>query len=814
MEEAGEDGEAEAVITWPPVIALLALLAATSLTFSNLLSAENLPTYRDLLFFTWPIKHFLHDRLLSGELPLWNPLLLMGTPFLANWQSGVFYPPSLLLLLPLPLGFNLFLFAHYVIALLGAWAWLRGRDLGAIPAAIGSGVFTLGGYLVSLLNLTNHLQAAVWAPWVLFCWERFATRARTRDFLWLVAVLSMELLGGSPETFLLTLLVVTVWTAYHCSAAWPRTVRLLSCLVLAGIATAALCAVQMLPTLEYLGQSSRAGALSFGNVVYYSLQPASALQLLLPHSSALLPADAANSLGPSFEATTPLIESYYLGVVPLCLAIAGLTAGRERVFWGFVILVGIVMALGDHTPFFPALYRALPQVVGKFRYPEKFYFLVHLAACVLAAEGARLVITRHPASVRIALTAVGTLSSVAVALCLLRWFWPADYLQLIAVLKGRYLPPSAFVSLALDTYWKARRLALVLGALAALIMLRPSILRPATASWLLLALVLVDLASANRNLNQGMSWPVLEARPLLIDPAEVRSRGERIFHGETIHVSLPGERQPALRLTWWVPMIDPRENLDVRYQLLWDTLNSDAGMLYGLANVYGSDGITRASGDLLLDAMRALPLDRAVKLLRIFATGYVLGPDPLPAPGVRDVTSGRDTPYHVFRVENPLPMVYGVSRLRVEPSASGALLAMSRDDFDPEREAIVDRLPPRWSGSEGSDTPTTITMLERGDDFWRFRAESSAPAFVVVNQSFFPGWEARVDGSPVPILRTNAIVRGVAVGAGSHQVEFAYRPKSFRVGAAISLASACFIALAAPLLAWRGRRGGDGSGSR
>jgi hypothetical protein len=46
-----------------------------------------------------------------------------------------------------------------------------------------------------------------------------------------------------------------------------------------------------------------------------------------------------------------------------------------------------------------------------------------------------------------------------------------------------------------------------------------------------------------------------------------------------------------------------------------------------------------------------------------------------------------------------------------------------------------------------------------------------------------------VDGSPTPIVRTNALVRGVAVDAGSHVVEMAYRPLSFRWGAAISLAS-------------------------
>jgi len=68
----------------------------------------------------------------------------------------------------------------------------------------------------------------------------------------------------------------------------------------------------------------------------------------------------------------------------------------------------------------------------------------------------------------------------------------------------------------------------------------------------------------------------------------------------------------------------------------------------------------------------------------------------------------------------------------------------------------------------------------------------------VVNESFFPGWEARVDGGAhETILLANGIVRGIVVGAGSHRVEFAYRPRSFRWGAAISLTSALAVAAAA-----------------
>ena len=85
-------------------------------TLKDLLSADKVPAYRDLLAFVVPYKHFLTEHFRQGQLPLWNPWLYMGTPFLGNLQSGVFYPPSILLFLPFPLGFNLFLFSHFIIA--------------------------------------------------------------------------------------------------------------------------------------------------------------------------------------------------------------------------------------------------------------------------------------------------------------------------------------------------------------------------------------------------------------------------------------------------------------------------------------------------------------------------------------------------------------------------------------------------------------------------------------------------------------------------------------------------------------------------
>ena len=82
--------------------ALLLLGLVVLFTFSGLLSADQVPAYRDLLFFVLPFKSFLGEHLRRGEIPLWNPYIYMGTPFLASLQSGVFYPPSALFLLSWP----------------------------------------------------------------------------------------------------------------------------------------------------------------------------------------------------------------------------------------------------------------------------------------------------------------------------------------------------------------------------------------------------------------------------------------------------------------------------------------------------------------------------------------------------------------------------------------------------------------------------------------------------------------------------------------------------------------------------------------
>ena len=95
------------------------------------------------------MKALAARSLLAGHVPWWDPFTLGGSPFVANLQSQVFYPPNwLFLVLPLGWGLSVFSALHLALAGLGALALARvtGRSL---PASVLAGVATTScGFVV------------------------------------------------------------------------------------------------------------------------------------------------------------------------------------------------------------------------------------------------------------------------------------------------------------------------------------------------------------------------------------------------------------------------------------------------------------------------------------------------------------------------------------------------------------------------------------------------------------------------------------------------------------------------------------------
>src|SRR5919197_5474946 len=89
----------------------------------------------DAFVYFYPQRTFLARSLLEGRLPLWNPYLFLGAPFLANPQTAVLYPPSWLFLIgPVYLGYTVQLVLHALLASIATY-FLARRAFGVTPAA-------------------------------------------------------------------------------------------------------------------------------------------------------------------------------------------------------------------------------------------------------------------------------------------------------------------------------------------------------------------------------------------------------------------------------------------------------------------------------------------------------------------------------------------------------------------------------------------------------------------------------------------------------------------------------------------------------
>jgi uncharacterized membrane protein YfhO len=85
--------------------------------------------------------------------------------------------------------------------------------------------------------------------------------------------------------------------------------------------------------------------------------------------------------------------------------------------------------------------------------------------------------------------------------------------------------------------------------------------------------------------------------------------------------------------------------------------------------------------------------------------------------------------------------------------------------------------------------------------------------YLVLADTWYPGWYVTVDGESRPLLRANYSFRAVWLTEGQHSVKMVYRPSSFLTGARVSLAALALFVVGLASVAWRARKRGAQAGS-
>jgi hypothetical protein len=759
----------------PDASAAVGLLAASLVFYYPLVFLGRALVDYDAFVYFYPQRVFLARSLLAGRIPLWDPDLFLGAPFLANPQTAVLYPPSWLFVLgPVQAVYAAQLVLHAFLAAFFTYLLAR-HAFGVLPlaAAVGGLAYAFGGFAVGQVGHLNQISAAAWLPAVLLAYDRFAA---TRHVSWLALgalALALQLLAGHPQETYMTLIVLGIFGAVR--APWRSPRRLAGCalggVVMCGLG-GALSAAQLLPTLELAPLSIRGEGVNWRDAVAGSLPAYLAVRALLP----------------PFWLDVPYTEFLgYVGVTPVALGLLAIVSGRGRpvVFGALVSFLGVFLALGENNGLYPLVFSTVPGF-DTFRVPARWLLLWAFGAGVLAALGADWI--GRGALIRLRD----------------RWLWPRAVLLVVIVATGLWWQHTQ------GEPFPQRRTPVAFAAIAAATLATsavPHVGRPLLALGMLASMTGAEL------------WATADASPARQAPPPAFTQGETVdwlrAHGVTDR-----ERLLSLARPEYVPAAEdevraglsalPDSIVDsVLVAQKWhDTLTPNVPLQFGFNTADGYDGgvlpllrwlhlsallvpSPRPDG-VLLTRLDDLPDDRWLDLLGV---RYLIANDGTPGRAGMQLVDFGDLRLFVRPQAVPLSLVvFGATSVGDERAA---LARLSAADFDPNREVVIEgggpSLPAQSAGM--AIAPDVV-----GPERWQARVSLNQPGYLVQREAWYPGWRARVDGRDAPLLRADALFRAVPLGAGDHEVEIFFDSASFNRGAVVTLGALLVIMV---LLAWR-----------
>ena len=772
------------------------LLAAPILFFHDVCLGGRVFLLRDLFTYFYPWRRFAADSLARGEIPLWNPYSYSGTPFLANMQSGLLYPPNVVFwLLDFPSAMRLFVIIQFALTAWVTYALMRAmscRPASSLVSALG---YAYGGWMLVHVEFPNKLGAAGWLPLILL---GVVTWMRGRPALGLAAGslgVALSITAGYPQTtFTIVGGAAVMWAclaagsgarrgaAAAASAASLPAIVVLGCL---------LAAVQIVPVLEALSDSAYLGV---HRSLAPALSPAHFADLIYPHVFGL-PGYGRYWGGDLYQFW---LGHFYVGQIVLVLAGVALATlprtrpaaeggmaeaqGRDRrwaILAGLVLLVlAGLFCMGHRTPLVGLCAAWIPGV-SHFRWLPTTSILIAFSLCWLSAFGMEALLDAlrqprrgmavaiwAPAAAAAVLMGLGALASPATAEAVARAAASWVILPEQETFLARGLEP-----LRVDMI----RSAVLAGTLAAAwLAVRSGRLKQGVFAAIVPAVLLLDLKGAAAGINPAGDPSVYREVPPNVEKLRLRPDPHfRIYVPESTlgrDLTLYGSHDQE------------------RFRWAADTLLFNLNLPHGLFSASDGDPInTRRMADWRALVEQNRNADARLRMLALNNVAVLLWADETGSTKVVEIP--------VY-----LPRAYVAAGAR-RVAAGAALNAMLDKPWDPYREVLVEDDFRGELRPAGPPVPHTVTNLRYSNNDVILDVECAQPGYLVLADSNSPGWHAFVDAQPAPVFTANHLFRGIELPAGRHTVRFTYRPASVRKGAAGSLAGLALLVALVPLAA-------------
>lgn len=630
-------------------------------------------------YYIW--QSYLVNTLRSGHLPLWNPYVFAGTPFLANPQTGVFYPIHWLKILfanggLLPLNvFQIFTLIEIGIGGIFFYFLMKQFVKKQASALFGTLVYVISPSIFALMMTSaTIISTIIWWPLLLLCSEKFIKTSQRQYLIFLSFTLAFSWFAGHPSIFFFNGLGLFIYWVLR--ADWYRIGYFLKWLLLSLVAAVGLIAVQLLPALEFLRLSSRS------SLVYPAAVAAPPFLKFL--ASLLTPESYASS-------------TITVGALAIFFSIITLIVIKNskvvRSWWIFLLTV-IILFCG--LAIFSHHFQTVPLLYNLIRYYDRILYLPIFALAVLAGIG---------------------LDSLA--------DYIKNYRSWVYIVFILFI----FLSLVLVS-WLASAKSVWLTCLCGIILA-----------------VTIFLYSRQSKL--------IKILPVLIVIASIL-----IFFVYYLKVINPDKNQTI------EPMVAAAENI---YQ--------------------GQPPLERV----------VVPADKFIENFAMISKFYVASGWDLVLARYQDIWPLEQTGLTNNRYDlvsslsgtserkelSSLPRFWFIQAVTVFDNENEVLNALKQGKEDLNNTGLVT---PAVGWINQNTTVGGQVLVKRYEpEKIDLQISVDKPSILVINDNYYPGWQASIDGKSVDIFVINHYMRAIKTPAGQHFISLDYRPKTLYWGGLVSI---------------------------
>jgi len=759
----------------------------------------------DLIRIYSPMEYFISNSIHSfHQLPLWNPYIFSGIPFVGNSINLMFYPFNFLFVI---FGsdsmFGILTMLHVFMSGFFTYLFMRLIKAKRIPSLIAAIIFMFSGIFTQrlVLGMIGNGIVISFVPVVFFLAELLLQKRKIKFALFLGIALALQIIAGHAQNLLyassalLVYLVIRMFFIYKEEKQLKSLINIVKYLTCAFIIGIALSSIYLLPTIETTTHITRSKATEYKFGSSTSLAPADLLTFISPDIYG-------TEIGyPKYN--TYWKENYnvlygYVGLFSLILALIALLFKRNKYTWAVfgVTLFTLLFALGKYTPFYYIVYNTIP-LFKLFRGPAKMLFMYVFSMSVLAGIGSSFLFERIKKK-------QATILNWIKRLLIISLIFSTLILGMVLLNKGSFM--NVGESMIRQQYEEGDKLHELDYYLNRVELMYNELIRDVVFVWFLLLFSILLLNYKIKNPRKTKLKYFMIALILLIildlffyciPKIEYVKDSKEIFIKDDLIEFLEKDNT-------YFRIMDTTRGLDQELAVRHDIYKIggyDVVILLDYNRFI--DLLTEGNEELYIkhtlefETLNASEIIR-YNILNLLNVKYLLTEEKLKNDNLKLVHTGTvyinrldiNREVKIYENKEVLPRAFIVRNAKI--------IKEKEDIFDelkivnPKKEIIIEKdFKDISKNNRGEFKEAKIVFYSPNKIIVNISLET--PGFLVLSEKYYPGWKAFDNENKIEIMKTDYVLRSVYLEKGEHKVEFIYDPLSYKIGKVITILTILFI---------------------